>query len=60
MDLLTEGDSVFQPKMMIEENPYYEAVIEYVTEDRPPAVAVDEAGLIELFQHCHILLFGRA
>jgi Lon protease-like protein len=59
MDILTEGHSVLQLKEIIEENMYYEAVVEYLTEDRPPAGAENEAGLVELFQQCHILLFGR-
>jgi uncharacterized protein len=60
MDILTEGHSVFQLKEIIDENPYYEAVVEYMTEDWPPASTENESGLVELFQQCHILLFGRA
>jgi len=60
MDILTEGRSRFQLTSVIEEQPYYEANVEYL-EDRESAANLQEQGkLLELFDNCHWLLHGRA
>src|SRR5580704_2438464 len=60
MDILTGGRSVFQLAEVLEEKEYYEGMVEYFDEDRAAQDPGKEARLIEVFEQCHGLLFGRA
>lgn len=60
MDIITEGQAVFQMTQLLEEKSYYEAVVEYLPEDSTAQGSQEETQLIELFDQCHNLLFNRA
>lgn len=61
MDILTEGRTAVQVLEVFEEKPYYEADVEYLEDELEIAVrsADDRAKLLELYDRCHKLLFGR-
>jgi ATP-dependent Lon protease len=59
MDILTEGRAVFRIIDLLDEKEYYEAVVDYLPEDATPQDPLKERELTELFQHCHLLLFGH-
>lgn len=60
MDILTEGRAVFQLKELLDEKEYYEGNVEYVADSPFHADAERETRLVESFDKCHALLFGRA
>jgi ATP-dependent Lon protease len=60
MDILTGGRSAFRLTDVLEEKEYHEGIIEYIDEDRTAQDPGKEARLIEVFEQCHVLLFGRA
>lgn len=60
MDILTEGQAVFRLMELIDEKPYYEGVVEYVDDEPWTADRGSDAKLMEAFEQCHVLLFGRA
>jgi len=60
IDILTEGRAVFRLTELIDEKPYYEGLVEYVDDEPWAADAKSSAKLIEAFEQCHVLLFGRA
>ncbi|MFZ0617768.1 MAG: LON peptidase substrate-binding domain-containing protein [Candidatus Acidiferrales bacterium] len=59
MDILAEGRAVFDVREILEEQPYYEAVVAYL-EDEPasldPAI---EKKLRKTFEDCHELIYGQ-
>lgn len=59
MDILTEGRAIFRIIDLLEEKEYYEAVVDYLPEDATPQDARAEKELTDLFQECHLLLFGH-
>jgi len=59
MDIATEGRAAFRLIELLNENEYYEGAVEYVT-DEPFAPTPDtDVALIDAFEKCHALLFGR-
>lgn len=59
MDILTEGRATFRIIDLLDEKEYYEAVVDYLPEDATPQDLQKEKELIEIFQQCHLLLFGH-
>jgi uncharacterized protein len=59
MDILAVGRSIFHLRELIEEKEYYEGSIEYAIDDSFNRDSEQETKLIELFDRCHTLLFGR-
>jgi ATP-dependent Lon protease len=58
-DILTEGRAVFQLKELLDEKEYYEGNVEYVADAPFSADPEKEIRLVEGFDKCHALLFGR-
>jgi Lon protease-like protein len=59
LDILTEGRSVFRLVEVLEEKDYYEGLVEYLTDDSSNVDPAKETQLVQLFEQCHGLLFGR-
>jgi Lon protease-like protein len=59
MDIIAEGRATFRIIDLLNEKEYYEAIVDYLPEDATPQDAQKEKELIELFQQCHLLLFGH-
>jgi ATP-dependent Lon protease len=59
MDILTAGLRRYRIAELFHEQPYLEAAIEFLEESGAPAPA-SSPQLLELFAHCHRLVFGRA
>ena len=60
MDILAGGHSVFRLTEILEEKEYNEGIVEYFDEDVTAQDPGKEARLLEVFEQCHMLLFGRA
>ncbi|MGB0034495.1 MAG: LON peptidase substrate-binding domain-containing protein [Candidatus Acidiferrales bacterium] len=60
MDILAEGRAVFRVAEFLDEKEYYEAKVEYFSENATPQDARLETRLTELFEQCHTILLGRA
>ena len=60
MDILTEGRSRFPLASVIDEQPYFEATVEYLEDQESTGNLEEPANLLELFDNCHWLLHGRA
>ncbi len=59
MDIMTEGRAVFRLNELIDEKEYYEGDVEYVEDELSVVDPRTEAKLVEAFEQCHVLLFGR-
>jgi Lon protease-like protein len=59
MDILTEGRAIFRIIDLLAEKEYYEAVVDYLPEDATPQDIRAEKELTDVFQQCHLLLFGH-
>lgn len=59
MDILTTGHARYRVLAMHEEQPYYEADVEYLAEPAIAAVAPADEKLVSLYEQCHTLVFGR-
>ncbi len=59
MDILTSGHARYRVLAMHEEQPYYEADVEYLKEPAISAVAAADEKLVNLYEQCHSLVFGR-
>jgi Lon protease-like protein len=59
MDILVEGRAIFRLIEMVEEKEYYEGIVEYLPEDATPQDPASEKELTEIFQECHLMLFGH-
>jgi Lon protease-like protein len=59
MDILVEGRAIFRLIEMLDEKEYYEGIVEYLPEDATPQDPSRERELTELFQQCHLMLFGH-
>jgi ATP-dependent Lon protease len=60
MDILTDGKDVVRIIRILDEKPYFEALVQYL-EEEPAAIATstsDRETLIEMFQKCHVKAFG--
>jgi Lon protease-like protein len=59
MDIIVEGRAIFRIIDLLSEKEYYEAVVDYLPEDATPQDTQKEKELTEVFQQCHLLLFGH-
>jgi Lon protease-like protein len=59
MDILTKGRAVFHLTDVLDEKEYYEGKVEYVADVSPAHDLELEAQLVQVFEKCHALLFGR-
>lgn len=59
MDIVVEGRSVFRLVEIVEEKEYYQGVVEYLVDEPSDANIGEQSRLIELFDKCHMLLFGK-
>lgn len=59
MDILAEGRARYHVLEVLEEQPYYEANVEYLVDDGPPATSDLQKKVLELYDRCCQLLFGR-
>jgi Lon protease-like protein len=59
MDILAEGRAIFRIIDLLDEKDYYEAVVDYLSEDATPQDRQKENELTEIFQQCHLMLFGH-
>ncbi len=60
MDILIEGRSRFEPLSVIEEQPYLEATVNYLKDQKFVENLEERARLIDLYEKCHMLIHGRA
>lgn len=59
MDIIADGRAIFRIIDLLSEKEYHEAVVDYLPEDATPQDGLKENELIEIFQECHLLLFGH-
>ncbi len=59
MDIIVEGRAIFRIIDLLDEKEYYEAVVDYLPEDATPQEREREQELVEIFEECHLLLFGH-
>ncbi len=59
MDILVEGRAIFRVIELLDEDKYYEGIVNYLPEDAMPQDPRKERELTEVFQQCHLLLFGH-
>jgi ATP-dependent Lon protease len=59
MDILVAGADVFSLVRLIDEKPYFEALVAYVEDEPPGDLATGREELIHLFQECHAKAFGK-
>jgi Lon protease-like protein len=59
IDIVAEGRAIFRIIDLLNEKEYHEAIVDYLPEDAMPQDGEKEKELTELFQQCHLLLFGH-
>ncbi|HTU36093.1 MAG TPA: LON peptidase substrate-binding domain-containing protein [Candidatus Acidoferrum sp.] len=59
MDIIADGRAIFRIIDLLDEKEYHEAVVDYLPEDATPQDGQKEKELVEVFQECHLLLFGH-
>lgn len=59
MDILVEGRAVFRLIELLDDKEYYEGIVGYLPEDAMPQDQRNEKELHDVFQQCHLLLFGH-
>ena len=59
MDILTQGRAAFHLTELLDDKEYYEGIVEYLADEPWKADLKQEAQLVQTFQKCHALLFGR-
>lgn len=59
MDIVVEGRAIFRMIELLDEKEYYEGIVDYLPEDAMPQELRKEKELTEIFQQCHLLLFGH-
>jgi len=59
MDILTAGQTIYRIVEVFEEQPYYEASVEFLDESTGEPPAEPSAELLALYDECHRLAFGR-
>jgi len=60
MDILTKGRAPFRLLQLLQDESYYEGVVEYLAEELSPANSEKNAKIVRLLQECHILLYGQS
>jgi len=58
-DILVEGRAIFRLTELLDEKEYYEGLVEYVADEPATLDATKENDLLQRFEQCHELLFGR-
>ena len=59
MDIVTEGRAVFRLIELVDEKEYYEGDVEYVEDEISNSDPQLEARLVDTFDQCFALLYGR-
>ncbi len=59
MDILTEGRSVFRLVEVLDEKEYYEGWSNISPMNPLKSTPAKQTKLVDLFEKCHVLLFGR-
>lgn len=59
MDIIADGRAIFRIIDLLDEKQYHEAIVDYLPEDATPQDGLKERELVEVFQECHLLLFGH-
>ncbi|HEX5424428.1 MAG TPA: LON peptidase substrate-binding domain-containing protein [Candidatus Acidoferrales bacterium] len=59
MDIIADGRAIFRIIDLLNEKEYHEAIVDYLPEDATPQDGQKERELVEIFQECHLLLFGH-
>jgi Lon protease-like protein len=59
MDILTKGCTAFQLTELHADKEYYEGTVKYLADIPPSRDLAQEAQLVQAFEKCHALLFGR-
>jgi len=60
MDILTKGRAPFRLLQLLQEESYYEGVVEYLVEELSAEDPERSARITRLLQECHVLLYGQA
>lgn len=60
MDILAMGQSAYRVVEVFEDQPCLEAAVEYLEEGPVPCRAETQQKLWQLFEQCHVLVYGRA
>lgn len=60
MDILTTGLNAFEIHEVFEEKAYLEAEVIYLDDEPDSAADLEQAELLNLYQRCHALIYGRA
>jgi ATP-dependent Lon protease len=60
MDILTAGQTLYRVLEVFEEQPYFEASVEFLEDEHeaPSTEALEK--VLKLYEQCHTLIFGRA
>src|ERR1700683_1962480 len=59
MDVLAVGRDVFQIDRMIDEKPYFEALVQYLEDEPVSDPSFRREELLRLFRECHSRVFGE-
>ncbi len=60
MDILTQGRAPFRVTELFTDEPLTEATVEYLKDDADAAEDAIQVELLELYDACHVLVFGNA
>ncbi len=60
MDILTEGRAPFRVTELFTDEPLTEATVDYLQDEAGAAEDAIQAELLELYDTCHVLVFGKA
>jgi len=59
MDILTIGQNAYRVLEVFNQQPYLEAAVEYLQEETSSPRAEMQTRLLELYERCHALVYGR-
>jgi len=59
MDILTMGQTAFRILEVFNDRPYLESAVEYLEEDTGSARTEVQQQLLQLYEQCHGLIYGR-
>lgn len=59
MDIMVQGKTVFRISEVFDSEPYHEAEVEFLSEKAPPVESDPSPELVNLYDQCHSLVFGR-
>ncbi len=60
MDILTIGQAAYRVLEVFNDQPYLEGAVEYLDDDASPAGAQTQQRLLQLYERCQALIYGRA